>query len=151
MIIQSWRHVVPPKSAERETQPRGKIFTLGIVVVPLRECVSSCCRLSMFHPLRSKQRSSHLSDSFIVRCNCIVEGYVDPRDVSIVFFASFGVEATSEEAFVVDLRRESAASMLSADVAIDMLQSSQSSRQVLVFEYYARKQRFLDVKMKCFE
>ena len=73
------------------------------------------------------------------------------RVLFLCVFLSFGVESSSGEKSVVALRPESAASMLCADVATDMLQSPQSSGKVLVDEYYFRKQRRLDVKMQCFE
>ena len=73
------------------------------------------------------------------------------RVLFLFVFLLFGLESSSAEEVVVALRLESAASMLCADVATDMLQSSRSSGQVLVDEYYARKQRRLDVKVQCFE
>ena len=70
----------------------------------------------------------------------------------LFFFALFGVEVVSSvEGVVVNLRPASAATLLCADQATDMLKTSQSSRQVQIDEHYAREQKLLDIEMKSIE
>mmetsp|Transcript_8901 Transcript_8901/g.24798 ORF Transcript_8901/g.24798 Transcript_8901/m.24798 type:complete len:86 (-) Transcript_8901:107-364(-) len=72
--------------------------------------------------------------------------------VLFLFFVLFGMEvAGSVEEVVVNLRPDPTSTMLSVDQAVDMLHFSKLSRQAHVDEYYARKQKLLDVEMRGFE